>query len=165
MRKAIMIAGLILAVGVLAPVGALGKAGGKDRPIKDKASGTTVLDLGTLAFTTDVTGNTSHLGRTTTHLDAVVTPTPGADTFTIAGSGTVVAANGSELFVTFSGSGTLDASGNSQGSVVTTITGGTGRFGNASGSLAGSFSQVVTSTNATTVTYATHYSQRGRISY
>ena len=34
MRKAIMIAGLILAVGVIAPAGALGKAGGTDRPIK-----------------------------------------------------------------------------------------------------------------------------------
>ena len=94
MRKAMMIAGLaILAVGVLAPAGALGKAGGTDRPIKGTASGTTELDLGSLTFTTDATGTTSHLGRTTTHLDAALTPT-GADTFTIAGSGTVVAADG-----------------------------------------------------------------------
>ena len=54
------------------------------------SSGTSVLDLGSLTFTTDTTGNTSHLGRTTTHLDAALTPT-GADTFTVAGSGTVVA--------------------------------------------------------------------------
>ena len=39
MRKAIMIAGLILAVGVLAPAGALGKAGGTDRPIKAQRRG------------------------------------------------------------------------------------------------------------------------------
>jgi hypothetical protein len=50
MRKAIMVAGLILAVSVLAPVGALGKAGGTDRPAKGGASGTTVLDLGTLSY-------------------------------------------------------------------------------------------------------------------
>ncbi len=34
MRKAIMIAGLVLALGVLAPATALGKAGGTDRPSK-----------------------------------------------------------------------------------------------------------------------------------
>ena len=164
MRKAIMIAGLILAVGVLAPAGALGKAGGTDRPIKGTASGTTELDLGSLTFTTDATGTTSHLGRTTTHLDAALTPT-GADTFTIAGSGTVVAADGSELFVTFTGSGALDASGNPTGDLVTTIIGGTGRFENASGTLTGSFTQVLASMSATTATYSTHFSESGTISY
>jgi len=164
MRKAIMIAGLILAVGVLAPAGALGKAGGTDRPIKDTESGTTALDLGSLTFSNDVTGNTSHLGRTTTHLDAALTLT-GPDTFTLAGSGTIVAANGSELFVTFTGSGTLEASGNTGGPVVLTITGGTGRFDGASGSLAGSYSQVLESMNATTANYATDYSLNGTISY
>jgi len=164
MRKAIMIAGLILAVGVLAPAGALGKAGGTDRPIKDTESGITALDLGSLTFSTDATGNTSHLGRTTTHLDAALTLT-GPDTFTLAGSGTIVAANGSELFVTFTGSGTLEASGNTGGPVVLTITGGTGRFDGASGSLAGSYSQVLESMNATTANYATDYSLNGTISY
>ena len=164
MRKAIMIAGLILAVGVLAPVGALGKAGGTDRPIKDHASGTTITNLATLTFVTDVTGTTSHLGKTTSHLEAVLTPT-GADTFTIAGSSVTVAANGDELFGTFSGSGTLDASGNSQGPVVVTYSGGTGRFTNASGSAAGSFTQAVVSNNGTTLTLATDYSLRGTISY
>ena len=115
MRKAMMIAGLaILSVGVLAPAGALGKTGGTDRPIKDTESGTTVLDLGSLTFATDATGNTSHLGRTTTHLDAALTLT-GPDTFTLAGSGTIVAADGSELSVTFTGSGTLEASGDTGG--------------------------------------------------
>ena len=52
MRKAIMIAGLVLALGVLAPATALGKAGGTDRPIQGNGSGTTVVDLGTLAFVT-----------------------------------------------------------------------------------------------------------------
>ena len=65
----------------------------------------------------------------------------------------------------FSGSGTIDAAGNSQGPVVTTFTGGTGRFENASGSYAGSYSQVVVASDGTSVTLATDYSQRGRISY
>ena len=59
MRKAIMIAGLILTLGVLAPAGALGKAGGTDRPIKAHASGTTVFDIPTLTFVSDTTGTMS----------------------------------------------------------------------------------------------------------
>ncbi|HEV8176124.1 MAG TPA: hypothetical protein VGP44_00405 [Gemmatimonadales bacterium] len=162
--KAITLVGLVLAVAVLGPSAAVAKKGGTDRPIKDHSSGTTVLDLGTLAFVTDATGTTSHLGKTTTHLDGVVTPT-GADTFTIAGSFVTVAANGDTLFGTFSGSGTIDAAGNSQGPVVTTYTGGTGRFEGASGSSAGSFSQVFISTDGATQTFATDYTLRGTISY
>ena len=55
MRKAIMIAGLILTLGVLAPAGALGKAGNSARPIKAHASGTTVFDIPTLTFVSDTT--------------------------------------------------------------------------------------------------------------
>jgi hypothetical protein len=155
MRKALMIAGLILAVGALAPVGALAKAGGTDRPIKDTSSGTISVDA-TLAFTADTTGRIAHLGRATTHLEGVVTPT-GPNTFNVDGTSTVVAANGDELFATFSGSGTNDGSGNSEGPEVTTITGGTGRFENASGTLAGLF--------RTTAAGGFSYSQRGTISY
>jgi hypothetical protein len=165
MRRAIMIAGLILAVGVLAPVGALGKAGGTDRPIKGDASGTTVVDLGTppLSFTADATGSVAHLGRSTFDLDGVLTPT-GPDTFTIAGTVVLVAANDDELFGTFTGSGTNDASG-SHGTVTTTFTGGTGRFENATGSVTGPFTQVFISTDGTTSTFATDTSFRGAISY
>ena len=69
MRKVIMIAGLALALGVLAPATALGKAGGTDRPVQGSGSGTTVLDLATLAFVTDATGVVSHLGQTTVHFE------------------------------------------------------------------------------------------------
>jgi hypothetical protein len=151
-----MIAGLILAVGALAPAGALAKAGGTDRPIKDTSSGTISVDPATLAFTADTTGRIAHLGRTTAHLEGVVTPT-GPLTFTVAGTTTAVAANGDKLFATFSGSGTNDGSGNSEGPEVTAITGGTGRFENASGTEAGSF--------RTTENGDFFYSQRGTISY
>lgn len=162
--KAIALVGLVLAVAALGPSAAIAKKGGTDRPIKDDSSGTTVFDLATLDVVADTTGITSHLGRTTTHLEGTVTPT-GPDTFTIAGSSVTVAANGDELFGTFAGSGTLDASGNSTGLVTITFTGGTGRFASASGTATGPFSQVMTSTNGTTSTLATDYTLTGTISY
>ena len=55
MRKAIMITGLVLALGVLAPATALGNAGGTDRPVQGSGSGTTVLDLPISDFITDAT--------------------------------------------------------------------------------------------------------------
>lgn len=164
MRKAIMIAGLVLALGVLAPATALGKAGGTDRPIQGNGSGTTVVDLGTLAFVTDGTGTVSHLGQTTVHIDGVLTPT-GPSTFTVAGPLTLTAANGDQLFGDFIGSGENVASGGSTGSTATTITGGTGRFTGASGSVSGPFTQTPISMSATTATFATTFSLSGTISY
>ena len=162
MRKAIMIAGLVLALGVLAPATALGKAGGTDRPIQGSGSGTTVLEIATLAFVTDGTGTVSHLGQTTVHIDGVLTPTS-PNTFTLAGSLTLTAANGDQLFGDFSGSGT--GFGGSTGTTVTTITGGTGRFTGASGSVSGPFTQTPISMSATTATFATTFSLSGTISY
>jgi hypothetical protein len=164
LRTAVALAGLVLAVALLGPSAAVAKKGGTDRPLKDRESGTTVLDLATGAFVSDTTGVASHLGRTSSHIDGVVTIT-GPDTFTVSGSSVTLAANGDELFGTFIGSGTTDAAGNSAGQVTTTFTGGTGRFANASGSATGPFSQVLTSIDATTATYATSYSFRGAISY
>ena len=164
MRKAIMIAGLVLALGVLAPATALGKAGGTERPVQGNGSGTTVLDLATLTFVTDATSVVSHVGRSTIHIDGVVTPT-GPSTFTLAGSLTLTAANGDQQFGDFSGSGTNDGSGGSTGTTATTITGGTGRFTGASGSVSGPFTQTPISMSATTATFATTFSLSGTISY
>jgi hypothetical protein len=161
MRKAIMIAGLVLAFGVLAPATALGKAGGTDRPISVHQSGTTVVDVGTLAFTTETTGIVSHMGKSTAEIEGVITLT-GPDTFTIAGSAVIVAANGDELFGTFTGSGTNTPGGGSEGTVDVTYSGGTGRFTNASGTASGPFTQTPT---GTTATFATDISQSGTISY
>jgi hypothetical protein len=161
MRKAIMIAGFVLAFGVLAPATALGKAGGTDRPISVHQSGTTVVDVGTLAFTTETTGIVSHMGKSTVDIEGVITPT-GPDTFTIAGSAVIVAANGDELFGTFTGSGTNTPGGGSEGTVDVTYSGGTGRFTNASGTASGPFTQTPT---GTTATFATDISQSGTISY
>ena len=164
MRKAIVIVGLVFALGVVGPATALGKAGGTDRPFNAHQSGTAVLDLGTLTFTQDTSGIMTHLGRSTTHVEGVVTPT-GPDTVTVAGSAVLTAANGDELSGTFTGSGTVDASGNVEGTVATTYSGGTGRFANASGSASGPFTQTLISTNGATSTFATEFSQNGTISY
>ena len=164
MRKAIMITGLVLALGVLAPATALGNAGGTDRPVQGNGSGTTVLDFATLTFVTDSTSVVSHVGRSTVHIDGVVTPT-GPSTFTLAGSFTLTAANGDQQFGDFSGSGMNDGSGGSTGTTATTITGGTGRFTGASGSVSGPFTQTPISMSATTSTFATTFSLSGTISY
>ncbi len=166
MRKAIMIAALVLALGVLAPATALGKAGGTDRPIKGNGSGTTVVVLGVppLNFVTDGTGTVSHMGKSTVHIDGVLTPS-GPNSFDIAGLLTLTAANGDQLFGDFSGSGTNVVSGGSTGTTATTITGGTGRFTGASGSVSGPFTQTPISTSATTATFATTFSLSGTISY
>jgi hypothetical protein len=166
MRKAIMIAGLVLALDVLAPATALGNAGGTDRPISGHWTGTNVLDFGTRSFTTDATGVSSHLGKGTVHLDGVATFTGQSGTINIAGSIVIVAANGDEVFGTFSGSGTLTSSlGSSQGTSVTTFTGGTGRFANASGSASGPFTQTLNGTQGTALTFAIEFSLSGTISY
>ena len=163
-RRAIALIGLVLALGVLAPATALGKAGGTDRPVRGHSSGTTVLDLGTLAFTVDATGVISHGGKSTSHFDGVLTFT-GPDTFDVTGSVTITTANGDELFGTVSGSGTTDASGDAQGTNVITYTGGTGRFENASGTASAPFTQVLISTDGTASTFATESSLRGTVSY
>jgi hypothetical protein len=165
MRKVIMIVGLVLALGVLAPATALGKAGGTDRPVQGSGSGTTVLDLPSLTFTADARGVMSHLGQTTYHFEnGVLTPT-GPSTFDITISVTITAANGDQLFGDISGSGTNVASGGSTGTTATTITGGTGRFTGASGSVSGPFTQTPISMSATTATFATTFSLSGTISY
>lgn len=163
-RMAVALAGLVLAFAALGPAAAVAKEGGTDRPFKDTESGTTIFNTLTGSFVIDTTGIASHLGKTTGHFDGVVTVT-GLNSFTVSGSSVMVAANGDKLFGTFSGTGTIDAAGNSQGPVVLTFTGGTGRFENASGSESGTFSQVFTSTNGTTLTFAFHASLTGTISY
>src|SRR5262245_9765838 len=135
MRKAIMIAGLILALGVLAPVGALGKAGGTDRPVQGTTSGTVTGTLTSpLGITVDLTGVATHLGKYSVHIDAVGVISGGE--VEVDGTFTVVAANGDQL----TGTATTTTPLSQLAEVHTTtafltITGGTGRFSDASGTL------------------------------
>ena len=75
-RKAVALAGLVLAFAILSPASALANTGGTDRPVTGAGTGTVSLDPVTGAFTGDVPGASSQLGKVTVHIDGVGTPTP-----------------------------------------------------------------------------------------
>ena len=133
-RKAVALAGLVLAFAILSPASALAKTAGTDRPVTGAGTGTVSLDPVTGAFTGDVPGTSSQLGKVTVHIDGVGTPTP-EGTITGTGTATIVAANGDELTGTIALTQTALPTGHTITTVVVTITGGTGRFADASGTL------------------------------
>ena len=120
----------VLALGVLRPAVAHGKAGGTDRPLKGNSVATSTIDLATGVGATDGTSRITHCGSATFHNDFTFSLT-GGDSFSLVGTDTVVCANGDQLFATFVITGSLSA-GTSTGAF--TGTGGTGRFAGASGS-------------------------------
>ncbi len=118
---------------ILSPVGAAGAANAIQRPILGIAKGTTTVDLTTGAGTTLNNGFLLGIGLFNASSSSTFTYT-GPNTFSGTGTGSLVTANGNELFVTTAVTGTLN------GSAVTarttdTITGGTGRFVGASGQI------------------------------
>lgn len=135
MRKAITIAGLMLALGVLAPTGALGKAGGTDRPVKGTTSGTVTGTLTSpLGITIDLTGVATHLGKYSFHAEGVGVIS-GGEVFTD-GPFTVTAANGDQLTGTFTVTTPLSQLAEVHTTTAfLTITGGTGRFADAGGTI------------------------------
>jgi hypothetical protein len=163
LRRLTFLASLVLAVATVSPSAALAAANGTDRPLAGTASGTTTLTLATLAATAEGTGHIVHLGAFTGHFAAVFTIT-GASTFTYTGTGTEVAANGDELFLTLAGSGTSTPAG-SESTETDTITGGTGRFAGASGMYTETISSVIVSVTATTETSRFTAALQGQISY
>jgi hypothetical protein len=120
----------VLALAVLSPAAAQGKAGGTDRPLKGRSTSTTTINVVTGTGTSDGTSQLTHCGRAHFHNDFTFSIT-GPDTFTLVGTNTEVCVNGDELFSTFVITGTL-STGTSTG--VFTGTGGTGRFADSSGS-------------------------------
>jgi hypothetical protein len=161
-RKGILLTGLVMAVIALSPTTALAKAKGTDRPLRGTESGITTGDLATSAASADFTGHLTHLGTYTGHSTVTVTFT-GPSSFTASGTGTMVAANGEELFVDITWTGTFTAT-TIQTTVVRTITGGTGRFADASGALTVRLSSVY-SLSSTTLTSHDTGTAKGAISY
>ena len=164
-RKALTLAGLVLAVAALSPAPALAAKGGTDRPLKVHQSGTSVFTPTSASGGTlhsETTGVGSHLGKVSGTSDGTLTFT-GPGTFTIASSFTNVAANGDEFFGTITGTGTLTAQG-AEVDVVSTITGGTGRFAGASGGSIGTISSVTLDSGPPSVA-RTESSFKGTISY
>ena len=133
-RKAVALAGLLLALAIVSPASALAGAGGTDRPIKGAGTGTISLDPATGAFTGVVPGVSSHLGDIIVQIEGV--GAPAADgTFAGSGTATIVAANGDQVTGTITLTQVALPDGHTTTTVVLTITGGTGRFANASGTL------------------------------
>jgi hypothetical protein len=138
-RKAIALAGLVLALAILSPASALAKAKGTDRPMKEvegTVSGTVTLTPMAGAFEGDVTGVMSHLGEYTGHAEGIGAFTP-QGTFEATGTTTVVADNGDKLIgtATFKTSPFTPTHPAHTTTHVTTLTGGTGRFADARGVL------------------------------
>ena len=170
MRRTLLILMSLLALTVVAPGAAVAKRGGTDRPWKGKGSGTTTVNVGTspLSGSTEGTARISHLGKTSYSSSFTFTLT-GPDTFTIAGTQTLVAANGDELFLSFTGTGTFAgafaAGQTSEVTAVYTVTGGTGRFDDASGTLTGTVFTELVSVVGPIGTGTHRFTVRGKISY
>jgi hypothetical protein len=168
-RRVLVVASLAVALGVVAPGAGVAKRGGTDRPVKGSTSGTSTLDLATGTGTSQGTGRFSHLGKTTYTLNfsfALSGPT----TVALSGTGTLVAANGDQVFVTFTGTATVPSPVPAVGqsvefTFVSTITGGTGRFSDASGTTTSTGHQEVVSVVGTTVGTRETATHEGRVSY
>jgi hypothetical protein len=166
-RRTLLILMSLLALAVVAPAAALAKA---DRPLKGRGSGTTTFDFGIVPIpgTAEGTARFSHLGKSTYSSEYTITFSS-ATAFTIAGTQTIVAANGDMLFATFTGTGNLDgpfgAGQSAENTLVSTISGGTGRFADASGTVTTTFFSAAFSVIGTTATSNQSLTARGRISY
>jgi hypothetical protein len=171
MRRTLLVLISLLAVAVIAPGAAVAKRGGTDRPWKGKGSGTITFNVATLPSfpaSSEGTARFSHLGKTSYSSTFTITLTgPGA--FSIAGTQTLVAANGDTLTLSFAGTGTLTGAfgpgQTSETDVTWTVTGGTGRFDDASGTLTGTVLTEIVSVVGTTATGTQTFRAKGKISY
>lgn len=163
LRRLIFLATVVLAVVGLSPSAALAAANGTSRPLTGTATGTSTVNLLTGATTVDATGHLSHLGAVTGHFDLTTIPTS-TNTFTAAGTGTDVAANGDKLFLSLTAAGTFTPT-TAEATNKLTITGGTGRFAGASGMSTETVSLVVVSVTATSQTSRFTATFEGQISY
>jgi hypothetical protein len=162
-QRGIIVVAVVIAFAALAPASGLAKAGGTDRPWKSSATATGRLDLATLQAASVGSAQAAHLGKVTQTLTIALTPTaPG--TFTGAGTTTIVAANGDQLFGAFTETLTRTPQ-HLEFAFVITITGGTGRFADASGRLTGTGSSVITSIVGTTATSHQTFDSEGTITY
>ena len=133
-QKGLILCILALALVALSPASAGAKAGGTDRPVKGTATGTVTGTLGAqIGVTVDLSGNVTHVGKYTVHMDAAGVISNGQ----VVGDGTftVVAANGDQLTGPTTFTAPLPGDNVHTTTAVLTITGGTGRFADASGTL------------------------------
>lgn len=155
---------MLLGFAAISPAAALAAAKGTDHPLRGTSTGTLTASLVTGAATSSFTGHVCPLGAIT-GADVVTFTVTGPTTFTYAGTDTLVAANGNEVFSTLTGSGTFTSSTTTQSTQVNTITGGTGRYADASGTFTETISSVVVSVTATSETTDNAATFDGQISY
>jgi hypothetical protein len=167
MRKAITFASLILAISILTPASALGKAKGTERPLKFSISATNVINLET--FTDHYAGTeiASHAGKGTIEGNGAFRFS-GFNTLEYSDSWVFTAANGDKVFGASTGTVTGGPEGllnSSESVLVQTITGGTGRFQNASGTVTGTYHLAFISSIGGDFTFSDNGSGQGSISY
>lgn len=159
----VLLTGMTVALVALSPAGATGAANAIQRPILGIAKGTTTVNLTTGVGTTVNQGFLLGIGLFTGSSSSTFAYT-GPNTFSGTGTGSLVTANGNEVFVTSSVSGTLSGTAVTA-RTVDTITGGTGRFVGASGQITITARSTFTSTVGSTETFKTLGIWIGTISY
>jgi hypothetical protein len=156
LRRLIVLSSLALGVAVLTPAAGLAAANGTDRPLSGKATSTTVIVFGNpSAVTNDGSGQLSHLGSYTFHFHGTMS----------AATGTLVAANGDQLFVTATGGSTTITDGTIHSTASNTIVGGTGRFAGATGTYTFTSDSVITAFTGSSLTTSDTDTIEGHISY
>ena len=159
----------LLVLAVVTPGAAVAAPGGTDRPLVGTGSGTLSFDFATspIPATAEGTAHFSHLGQSAYSQSFAITATS-LTTYALAGTETIVAANGDMLFATFTGAGENPAfvvGETFETPIVFTITGGTGRFAGASGTQTATFTSVIESIAGTTITSSQTFTREGVISY
>ena len=163
-RKALTLAGLVLALAVLSPASTLAKAGGTDRPVHGSGPGTVSINVQTFAIAGDLTGVVSHLGKFTARVEATGSLTPEGTTVAT-GTVTFVAADGDRLTGDVTITGPAPTTSVHENLTITTITGGTGRFAHASGTMRTTGVITPFSFDGVTLLESIETTTRGRISY
>jgi hypothetical protein len=131
LRRVLLFSSLATTFAVFGSSGPTAAANPAQGPIFGIAKGTTEVNLDTGAGTTVNQGFLLGIGLFKGNSSSTFAYT-GPNTFSSTGSGTLVTANGNELFITSVGTGTLSGTA-VNATTVDTITGGTGRFEGASG--------------------------------
>jgi hypothetical protein len=163
LRRVLLLTSMTVALVALGPAGATGATNATQRPILGFANGTTTVNLTTGAGTTVNHGYLLGIGLFTGNSSPTFAFT-GPSTFSGTGTGSLVTANGNEVFLTSSVSGTLSGTAVTA-RTVDTITGGTGRFVGAGGQFTITAKGTSASTVGSTETFTTLGIWKGTISY
>ena len=134
--RRIFLSGVVLGVGLIAPAASQATASGRSLLLNGRSKGVASVDTSTSPspVTVSSTGRLSHLGAFVAFGNELLTPLGASPVipYSIAGTETIVAKNGDELFGNVTGTG-VNNSGATSGTNVVTITGGTGALAGATG--------------------------------